>query len=384
MARSGFLTNIIRRVRSRPLLGARDEAEAEAELESSAASQPSLPNPNSTGHVRWDEDDPYIERAELSSPGIRETTCKVNGPITDGEFLATLPDNYTSLYSTLTTGKGKASDPQDQSPFFNLPPEIRDIIYFHLLGNQKIHIDYELRYVYDWETDTSQRRWAGWHRICDDPDNCPKGKSLPCPETANAEKRFLDMGWKSHVAEGFKAKLSALNWFRCCKLGYLESLPVLYRTNHFALSHGVDQIHRISRVFPPDHLSMINSMEIEIPLYRIMSLPPPPMDEKFGQYYQSLFDIFIRGLPGLRSLSLSFNTMIPRQGSAHEWSDEHEQSWFGPLEELARSRRWNELSIGVSSHWLEQFRERKRLREEVDGECGYTLHASPEAFMKGW
>ncbi|KAL4794342.1 hypothetical protein BDV19DRAFT_390401 [Aspergillus venezuelensis] len=384
MVRSGFLSNIIRRFQSLPLLASLEQAEAEAEAETTP--RPSLVNFNR--HVRWDEDDPYIDRAELTSRGIGDVTCKVNGDVYDRDFLPILPGDYTSLHRALAAGKGEAPNAQHQSPFFNLPPEIRDIVYFYLIGGQKVHVDYEFREICDGDDDRDgpnrQRRWAGWHRVCDDPDNCPKGKQLPCPETANAEKRFVGMGWKSHLREEFEGKHSALNWLRCCKLGYIESLPVLYKTNHFALSHGVDQLHRISRVFPPDHLSLISSIEIEIPLYRVHFQPPPPMDEKFGRYYQSLFDILTADFSGLRSLSLSFNSMAPWQESAPEWSEEHEQSWFGPVEALARSRQWNELSIGVSSHWLEQFRERKRLRGEVDEEYGYTLHASPEAFMKGW
>ncbi|KAL4966915.1 uncharacterized protein BDV14DRAFT_33495 [Aspergillus stella-maris] len=383
MVRSGFLSNITRRFQSLPFLASLEQAEAEAEAETTP--RPSLVNFNR--HVRWDDDDPYIDRAELTSRGIRDATCKVNGDIYDRDSLPTLPDGHTSLHSTLAAGEGKVPpNAQEQSRFFNLPPEIREIVYFHLLGGQKVHVDYEFREIRgdDGEAAESQRRWAGWHRICDDPDNCPKGKQLPCPETANAEKRFVGMGWKSHLREGFEGKLSALNWLRCCQLGYIESLPILYKTNHFALSHGVDQLHRLSRILPKDHLAMITSMEIEIPLYRINFLTPPPMDERFGRYYQALFDILTADSPGLRSLSLSFNSMAPWQGSAPEWTEEREQSWFGPVEALARSRRWDELSIGVSSHWLEQFRERKRLREEGYGECGYTLHASPEAFMKGW
>ncbi|KAL2825747.1 hypothetical protein BDW59DRAFT_145879 [Aspergillus cavernicola] len=325
---------------------------------------------------------PYWSRALFDSPGISETTCRVDGSPDDPGKLPILPPNHRCLFSKISESTSPESDTQSrnqiQSRFFtHLPPEIRQIIYLHAFGGRRIHLDHNF-FPYD-----RQNQWRWWHRVCDDAPNCPE-KEFICPDTADAELSMLQLGSSAWVKKGFEYKIDAVAWLRCCRIGYQESLPVLYGSNTFVLSQGVDQLFRISRVLPSAHLDLLTSMAIEIDVYRICKGRPPGMDSQFREFYGEFFSIIEQRLPGLRGLSLSI-AGIPRAGGWDiEWSDEQQEMWIGPWESLARSRYWKRLEIAVPASWFDEFESVVLRRGQENGGLGYGLMKGLPLFRKGW
>ncbi|KAL4924808.1 uncharacterized protein BDV17DRAFT_284392 [Aspergillus undulatus] len=321
---------------------------------------------------------PYVLRAELSSPGIAESTCRVNGDPHDQEFLPTLPTGYTSLFGEINDRQAEptVNNLQEQSPFFtSLPPEIRQLIYRHLFGDRRIHLDYD----FVW----SENRWVWWHRVCDDPENCPD-KELTCPETADGEMTMRLMGWTSRLKKDVEYRVQAMSWLQCCKLGYQESLPVLYGSNTFVLTQGIDQLFRLSQATPQEHRSLFRSLSVEITVYRACVSRPPAMSAGFAEYYRGLFNLLERDLPSLRTLSLSLTSMPGPSNPPVEWTDEDDDRWIGPWERLGKSRRWATLEIRVPENWFEVFEERGRQRGKQYRKARYTLMKGLDPFQKGW
>ncbi|KAL2797252.1 hypothetical protein BJX66DRAFT_335155 [Aspergillus keveii] len=330
---------------------------------------------------------PSWHRAVLGSPGIRPESCKVKGSRFSASQLPVLPEDHAALFTTLNNDIGTDADlsSQEESPFFTkLPPEIRDMIYLFAFGNRRIHMDFDFQ-----GTSTKRGRWGWWHRVCDDADNCLANKTFVCAETAAAEESMLRHGSVAWVKQGFEYYISAVNWLRCCKLGYYETLPILYSTNTFVFSHGIDQLHRLNRILPSAHLEMITSLRVEIDVYRACkAIVPPKMHEEFQDFYRGFFNILERRLSGLKELSVAIAGLPnPRQrleGEETEWKSEDEDQWIGPWEELAASRRWRRLHIAVPVVWfgeLEGVVKRRGKLEECDK---FELRKGVDPFQKGW
>lgn len=192
---------------------------------------PTTPTPRGDPSVRINPVG-YTARATFDSPGLKDSTCKVNGSLHDRYYLPTLPQEYRSLTASICEASDHDTkdqdheqhqphnqqaklNPQEQSPLFTrLPPEVRYIIYLHAFGGRRIHMDYDYGpqlYKYS--------RWSWWHRVCDDDAVCPV-KEFVCPETAPAEGAMLQLGSSSWVKDGFEYRIDAVNWLRCCKIGY--------------------------------------------------------------------------------------------------------------------------------------------------------------------
>jgi hypothetical protein len=223
---------------------------------------PTTPEPRGEPSVRINPGG-YTARATFDSPGVKDSTCKVNGSLYDNYYLPTLPCEYRSLFASICEAADQDIEDQDQeqgqeqkqadsqqaklklnsqerSPLFTrLPPEIRYMIYLHAFGGRRIHMDYD----YGRERYKSSR-WSWWHRVCDDDAVCPV-KEFVCPETAPAEGAMLQLGSSSWVKDGFEYRIDAVNWLRCCKIGYVLNSVLLY--TWFSLAHGVIDIKSPSR-----------------------------------------------------------------------------------------------------------------------------------------
>ncbi|KAI9038145.1 fungal specific transcription factor domain-containing protein [Aspergillus affinis] len=183
-------------------------------------------------------------RAVIDSIGIDASTCRNHGDPGYSRQLPVLPPDYRCLgydpdrvNSTINI--------QDQSAFFaRLPLEVRELIYICLLGNRRIHVNYDFH--------PRRRRWRWWYRVCDDPQYCPdKSDPFVCPEYAGAEEAMLELGSSAWVRPGFEYKFYALGWLVCCWRAYQESLLLLYQSNCFVLTHGIDQLFRFCRIITP-------------------------------------------------------------------------------------------------------------------------------------
>ncbi|KAL3456393.1 hypothetical protein BJX64DRAFT_41601 [Aspergillus heterothallicus] len=330
---------------------------------------------------------PSWYRAVLGSPGIRPESCKVKGSRFSASHLPVLAEDHIALFTTLKDdiSENTSLDLQEESPFFQkLPQEIRDMIYHHAFGDRRIHMDFDFL-----GQSTKRGRWGWWHRVCDDAENCLANKTFVCAETAAAEESMLRHGSGAWVKPGFQYYVAAVNWLRCCKRGYQESLKILYSTNTFVFSHGIDQLHRFSRILPSAHLDMITSLGIEIDVYRACKATvPPKMHEEFQYFYRGFFDILRRRLTGVKELSVAIAGLPnPRQrhdGEETEWKDDDEERWIGPWEELAGSRNWKRLDISVPVVWYDELEAVVTRRGKLE-QCGrFELRKGVDPFRKGW
>ncbi|KAH8432877.1 uncharacterized protein LDX57_010510 [Aspergillus melleus] len=152
---------------------------------------------------------PNWSRAVIDSIGIDASTCREHGDPGYSRQLPVLPRDYRCLGDD-PNRVNSTINIQEQSAFFTrLPLEVRQLVYTYLLGNRRIHVDYDFH--------PRRRRWRWWYRVCDDPQHCPdKSDPFVCPEYAGAEEAMLELGSSAWVKPGFEYKLHALGWLMCC------------------------------------------------------------------------------------------------------------------------------------------------------------------------
>ncbi|KAB8256825.1 hypothetical protein BDV32DRAFT_160900 [Aspergillus pseudonomiae] len=324
---------------------------------------------------------PNWSRAVLESVGVDNATCRVNGCPTDSKHLPTLPPDYCSVLSILSDNRHhNSSSPveihlQSQSSFFSrLPPEVRNLIYLFAFGNRRIHLDFDFN--------PQQGQWKWWHRVCDDAENC-LDKTFQCPEYAGAEEAMLKLASRSWVKEGFEYKLDAVNWLKCCRRAYLETLPVLYTSNTFVFTHGIDQLFRLSCVMPRDHLALIVSLSVEIDIYRIIKRPPH-IDPWFKSFYGKVFRILLCELKNAKDLRFSIAGLCHHSGNPMQWVGHEECDWIAPWEELASSRSWKRLDIAVPRGWVPEFEGVVQRNSAVEEQRRYRLVAGSHDCPRGW
>ncbi|KAL4862985.1 hypothetical protein BDV12DRAFT_206850 [Aspergillus spectabilis] len=362
MGSCGFLSHLLQRV-PRHRNGRPRPSESESE---SGQDESEEFTRTTIGGVEFFNSAPYMSRAIYESPGINESTCEVNGDPKNPDRLPILAKDYLDLNVSV----------QHKSPFFTkLPPEIRQIIYLYAFGDRRIHFDYDFS--------TDRGGWTWWHRICDDPLRCP-GKEFACPETEAAETSMLRLGSRNWTRSGFEYKLDALGWVASCKTAYQETLPALYTCNTFIFSQGIDQLSRLTKVLPQDHLSLLTCLSLEIDVYRICRRPPPEMDTDFAQFYNTTFNLINKHLPTLRELTFSIAGIPHPNIGIDEWTPEDEKAWIGPWEGLARGRVWKCLEIAVAAGVFGVFEGLVKRRAQLKGEEGYGLVKRIEPYQNGW
>lgn len=152
---------------------------------------------------------PNWSRAIMDSIGINITTCRTHGDPANFRQLPILPPDYRCLGEDPDRSNSTINI-QNQSAFFSrLPLEIRELVYFYLLGNRRIHVDFDYH--------PRRGRWRWWYRVCDDPQHCPdKSDPFVCPEYAGAEEAMLELGSSAWVKQGFEYKLHAIGWLTSC------------------------------------------------------------------------------------------------------------------------------------------------------------------------
>lgn len=147
--------------------------------------------------------------------GISEDTCDINGDPFNRWKLPIPPPEQRQL--TLGT---RQCNPQHQSRFFQLPEEIRRMIYIELMGNRRVHIDYAWGQPSPWRPQALKggRRWGWYHYICQRDGGFFIDEVWRHPRCWNWDDERE--AWK----EGLKSpppgtKLGGVEWLRCCQLG---------------------------------------------------------------------------------------------------------------------------------------------------------------------
>ncbi|KAF4202038.1 hypothetical protein CNMCM8927_000695 [Aspergillus lentulus] len=339
------------------------------------------------------EEDPSHSdpRTILARVGIYHETCKQNGNCRDFKAMPlppprrplTPPDqelatirsrsNTLTAINTSTTNFLDLNEsntlPQDQSLFFaRLPKEIRQRIYIELFGDRSVHLEYDFGYApgYRQRDKRPPDQWRWWHRVCDEEDHPNPGDMCRMNDLEDP-KRIGRRQLSRH-------KLKGVAWLRVCRRAYLEALPLLYSTNTFLISSSV-KLCRLPKMIAPSHLSRITSLDI---LHVAKATTPSTMTDHEWETYQTLFRTLRLAYVGVRRLRLVIHILnkscTPRAGTVPEQLDE---AWIRSWSELASSRQWEKLEIGLQDSWFDDFSAAARRWEARNGrqleDSGYSL-----------
>ncbi|OJJ35778.1 hypothetical protein ASPWEDRAFT_172575 [Aspergillus wentii DTO 134E9] len=306
----------------------------------------------------------------LSHIGVDYDTCRADGSLRDSSSmpippprrpLTPPPDSSSSTSDLLHV------DPQSESLFFTrLSPSIRNRIYTELLGDRSVHLEYDYGYApgYRQRDKRPPDQWRWWHRVCDEDDSQPGDlcRGVDLEDRKRVGRKELD-----------KHKLKGVHWLRTCRLGYQEALPVLYASNTFLISSSV-KLCRLPKLIVPSHLSAITSLNL---LHITKTNTPSTMTDETWATYNTIFRTLRLAYIGLHRLRLTIHILnkscTPRAGTVPE---ELEEAWFRPWHELASSRPWEKLEIGIQASWFEDFAGAARRYEKRHGrsdDAGYSL-----------
>lgn len=194
-------------------------------------------------------------------------------------------------------------DPQfPSSPFFRLPPELRQQIYRLLLSGREIHID--MRYTAAETTTPHSTRGASI-----DPDRRWRWRASTCHRHPDAQPLADRCGWGGPPPTAcglFDTPCGigreALGLLLCCRLAYREAVAVLYAENTFHISTGA-LILLTDWLLPPARSAAVASLVYTLTeetawLYaadHLGMVPGPPA-------YEALLSRIPAAFPSLRTL----------------------------------------------------------------------------------
>ncbi|OQD99343.1 hypothetical protein PENVUL_c065G04091 [Penicillium vulpinum] len=152
-------------------------------------------------------------RPNCNSPnaiGISNSTCTVNGDPFDGWKLPIPAPDQRILKPS-----ARKRNPQQASRFFQLPIEIRTLIYTVLMGNRRVHIEHAwmMQSPFVPEPKHDLKRWDWWHGVCQRSgsfvdDRCWDRKD---------ERYASEFEGLESVPAG--TKLGGVEFLRCCQIG---------------------------------------------------------------------------------------------------------------------------------------------------------------------
>lgn len=291
--------------------------------------------------------------------GISESTCQVNGDPFDQSKLPVPSPNQRQLQ----LGQ-RPFRTQEQSLFFRLPLEIRQLIYLELFGGRRVHIDYLFKgpSVFRPRPQGKYRKnhWQWWHSVCrwsnTFADYFDNPQCYDCSEYARKGHE-----WEAAPPE---AKLAGVEWLQCCQMGFVsrnchstsdanrsryeEALPILYGTNVFALGPALESPFQMSRLLRPDYLSLITSMDIWIGA--VSAMKPPESEEGWRKAHPAFWDLFQSTFCNVRQLRLTLH-MLPLL-------DETPDALCASMDSLANSREWNRLELSLEEDCCAELKER--------------------------
>ncbi|KAJ5193706.1 hypothetical protein N7491_001037 [Penicillium cf. griseofulvum] len=288
------------------------------------------------------ENCPYF-RPKCVSPnaiGISDSTCEVNGDPFNGWKLPIPPPEQR----VLKLG-ARQCNRQQASHFFQLPIEVRKLIYIELMGNRRVHIEYAwmLPSPFRPKLKRDRERWDWWHGVCQ-----RSGSYVDDRCWDRRDERYVNM------SEGLQSapagtKLGGVEWLRCCQIGYAEALTVLYGTNVFALRTGLDTPFIMSRLLSPVCSSLIMSMEISFDCWYKLDETPQAM--AWETVYPALFGLFEDCFSKVHKLRLTMH-MPAWEKVRGIINDGKIDQIIAPWERLAQSRDWTSLQLCVPLDWL--------------------------------
>lgn len=167
----------------------------------------------------------YPRRMQPEAIGISDSTCEVNGdPFNKWKLPIPPPEQREVKIS------GHPCNPQQQSLFFKLPPEVRNLIYLELLGGRRVHIDYTFQWPSPFRPQPPakkrKRYWHWWHLLCHESDSFPEDQFFDrCAIHADEVNDAKSHSWTA-AAEG--TKIRGIELLRSCQMALVTpSYPLL-------------------------------------------------------------------------------------------------------------------------------------------------------------
>lgn len=135
---------------------------------------------------------------------------------------------------------------------------------------------------------------------------------------------------------------------------YEEALPILYGTNIFLIASYV-KLCRLPKVIVRSHLTSITCLSL---LHVAKASTPSTMTDETWSAYATTFRTLRLSYTGLQQLRIVIHILnkncTPRAGSVPD-DPQVEEAWFRPWYDLAMSRNWELLEIGIQATWFKDF-----------------------------
>ncbi|KAJ5584479.1 uncharacterized protein N7459_004279 [Penicillium hispanicum] len=316
-----------------------------------------------------------IRRTDPNAVGILDSTCEINGDPFNGWKLPVPPPDQRRL--ELGT---RPCNPQPQSRFFQLPLEVRELIYKELMGGRRVHIDYVHKRPSPFRPQSISNKkrpnnhWQWWHVVCQRCDSFIEDRDHDrCPSYMCEYQDACDLGWRA-APEG--TKIGGVEWLQCCQMrsvilrdnpardtmhhapsrarkltasSYQEAVPILYGTNVFVTGEALDTPFHMSRVLLPDYGSRIRAMDILIRIGK-PNCEPPELTGAWATVYPALFALFDQAFCNVRQLRVTMH-MKPWDIPPVTMNEESMKKFLAPLDALAKSREWIRLELSVQGDW---------------------------------
>ncbi|OGE49201.1 hypothetical protein PENARI_c023G02801 [Penicillium arizonense] len=275
--------------------------------------------------------------------GIWDSTCEING---DRFNRWKLPIQAKQRHRSPVS---RQKSPQQQSPLFRLPAEIRRLIYLELMGGRRLHIRYF------WRKPSlkprSEPRWHWWHIVCDHSDGF-----IDDP----VEDICSILGGEGYMHTP-RPKIGSVEWLRCCQIGYEEALEVLYETNVFVMDEAIDTPFLISRILAPCCACLMTFMDIS---FVVGFWGPGQAEEDWMATYYAFFGLFEKSFRSVLRLRVLLR-MPPCEAQELFYSDEKGKTFLKPWERLLEGREWTRLQLCVPFNWHDWFQEIKGSMPEL-------------------
>ncbi|OIW34317.1 hypothetical protein CONLIGDRAFT_626347 [Coniochaeta ligniaria NRRL 30616] len=229
-------------------------------------------------------------------------------PPSHGHALASLP-NLPSPRRPITP---IPANPQLESTFFKLPPELRQQIYRLLLSGRTLHID--MRYTAA-ETSTPHST-KGVHLS---PTRRWRWRASTCHRHPSAQAISDRCGWggppptacDEHSTPCGIGK-EALGLLLCCRLAYREAVQILYAENTFHTNTGALLLFT-DRLLPPERSGAITSLIYQVTPESVLTYSEEHLGLQPGmQAVMTLLSRIPKAFPGLKRLHIVIDDIVVR------------------------------------------------------------------------
>ncbi|KAI1913066.1 hypothetical protein LOZ12_001366 [Ophidiomyces ophidiicola] len=192
------------------------------------------------------------------------------------------------MVSALSSDVGGAQQATLNSPIFQLPMELREMIYVHLFKRGRLHV------WYFGSKDSKVFREGWWHTVCHRLADYGTDRCRTRPIAA--QKNFL-----THEQIEI-ARLQVFGWLLSCSRAYHESIHFLYSANTFSIEPNYfPPFSDVKRLFPSHCLSAVRSLEL---LYPVATYRDLPVLDRFTSTIAHIPLIF----PHLRSFHIAISS----------------------------------------------------------------------------